>query len=41
LNNHDVWVWAAQKKSTDNGYFVMKVASSQIKSWGGGKQLKK
>jgi len=34
-------VWAAQKKSTDNGYFVMKVAASQIKSWGGGKQLKK
>ena len=41
LSNHVGWVWAAQKKSTDNRYFVMKAAASKIKSWGGGKQLKK
>jgi len=32
LSNHVGWVWAAQKKSTDNRYFVMKAAASQIKS---------
>ena len=41
LSNHVGWVWAAQEKSTDNCYFVMKAAASQIKSWGNGKELKK
>ena len=41
LSNHVGWVWAAQEKSTDKRYFVMKAAASQIKSWGGRKQLKK
>jgi len=41
LSNRFGWVRAAQEKSTDNHYIVMKPTVSQIRSWGGGKQLKK
>jgi len=40
LSNHVSWVWAAQDELTDNRCFVMKAAASEIKIWGGGKQLK-
>jgi len=31
LNNHVGWVWVAQEKSTDNRYFVTKVAVHKLR----------